>query len=191
MKKCFKCGKEKPLSEFYKHSKMSDGHVNKCIECNKIDVKNNYKKNIQNFEYVEKERERGRIKYSKYKYKRNENLSYLNIGTSTRRFFKSRGYNFGENEIHHWSYKKEYKNDIFVLERKLHSMVHLNIFYNTKKGYFQLKSQDVILDTKKKMYDYINLIKKENNLNCEFSSLDYVLKNGIYQTKSQKSIKRK
>lgn len=56
MKKCFKCGVEKQLSEFYKHSKMADGRVNKCKECNKKDVQDNYADKREYYAKYEKER---------------------------------------------------------------------------------------------------------------------------------------
>lgn len=39
-KQCFKCQKTKSLNDFYLHPQMSDGRLNKCKECTKLDTAN-------------------------------------------------------------------------------------------------------------------------------------------------------
>ena len=58
-KACFKCNKIKPLSDFYKHSQMADGHK----ECTKKDSIRRY-----NVKWVGKGRLRGREKYKRLNY---------------------------------------------------------------------------------------------------------------------------
>jgi hypothetical protein len=55
---CFKCGELKPIDDFYKHPQMKDGHINKCKECTKKDVKNNILEN-KNY-YLQYDRIRSR-----------------------------------------------------------------------------------------------------------------------------------
>jgi len=75
-KPCFKCGEVLPLSMFYKHPKMKDGHVNKCKDCNKADVRLNRKEKIEYYRLYDRDRGNRQTKeyrdsyYSKYPKKR-------------------------------------------------------------------------------------------------------------------------
>lgn len=72
MKVCFKCGASKPYTDFYKHSKMADGHLGKCKQCTKQDVKIHRQENDSVREY---DRMRGNRQSPEYLAKyRAENL---------------------------------------------------------------------------------------------------------------------
>ncbi len=67
---CFKCQKRKLLKCFYPHPQMADGHLNKCILCNKKDTAVRVaflEKN--NPEWVKKEAQRQRDKETKRYYR--------------------------------------------------------------------------------------------------------------------------
>jgi ribosomal protein S27AE len=55
--RCFKCLNVLPLSEFYKHPKMKNGHLGKCKTCNKADVSANYRKRKPQYAAYNRERE--------------------------------------------------------------------------------------------------------------------------------------
>ena len=56
MKICRNCNETKPLSEFYKHKEMADGHLNKCKSCVKTRVKKHRVDNPQKLAEFERER---------------------------------------------------------------------------------------------------------------------------------------
>jgi hypothetical protein len=83
-KTCFKCGETKALPLFYKHPEMADGHVNKCKECNKLDVIKNTRKNQDYYLNYDRVRSKttarkeaavkfGAVTRSRYAYKKKAN----------------------------------------------------------------------------------------------------------------------
>lgn len=167
MKTCFKCQKSKPMSEYYKHAQMSDGYLNKCKECTKIDSNKLYKKKIENPEFAELERIRARERYyrlykgTKSKSKnRDQKYSYPEKYIAR---YKSRGIKLKGYESHHWSYAEEnYKKVIFLTHKdhqKLHRYLVYNndlLCYNTKNGW--------VLDTIEKHIEIIEILGLEYKL---------------------------
>ena len=56
MKKCFKCGKNKRLSSFYAHPQSADGHLGKCKECTRKDVRDNRAKRLAYYQEYDRQR---------------------------------------------------------------------------------------------------------------------------------------
>ena len=164
MKKCFKCNQEKELSDFYKHSKMADGLLNKCKECTKIDSIINYEKNIASPEFVEKKQIRGRKKYRRL---------YAGTGKSdiegNRRYLikypeKEAAKNncskllkpFDGAEKHHWSYNEEHYKDVIWLIKKDHMKAHRFIIYDQERCLYRRCDTNELLDTKERHEIFIS-----------------------------------
>lgn len=73
MKACKICGVEKPLIDFYKHSGMKDGHLNKCKDCTKSESIANRNSKIEYYRAYDKERDTPERQYNRGNARRADN----------------------------------------------------------------------------------------------------------------------
>jgi hypothetical protein len=138
MKKCFKCGLQKELSEFYIHKQMADGYLNKCKECTKKDTQMNNKVYSNRTEYSYDKTEKGVIRVIYKTQKRNSILRNMIPPV------------YSKKELTEWLYNNGFK----------------KLFDNWKKNKFNKNhkpSVDRIDDFKHYSFDNIRLVTWEEN----------------------------
>lgn len=174
-KVCFRCLVEKPLTDYYTHKAMGDGHLNKCKECTKSDTKKRTEVLSADPKWVDKEKERHREKYHRLEYRERHKPTSEAKKAITSRYSeqfpeKVRCRNFTgalrrqlnlprTKEVHHWNYNIGFELDVIVLDRADHYFLHRFIEYDQSVMMYRTKSGD-LLDTKEKHSDYFASLKQ-------------------------------
>ena len=168
LKKCFKCGLEKPYSEYYKHPKTSDGYLGKCKSCTKNDVKRREDVLKKDSNWIDKERSRGREKYHRLGYKDKKpspDEKRITINKYNEKYPEKRlasNANQGNPliekgfHLHHWSYNEIHYKDIIKLTIKDHMKIHRFLVYDQERYMFRRYDTNELLDTKERHLLFIN-----------------------------------
>lgn len=140
---------------------MGDGHLNKCKDCNKNDVKQRYKVLVNNPDWKEKERARGREKFHRLGYVGRANkkrIARYNDKYPEKLLAKLKSQNikplFDGAEKHHWSYNENDFKDVIQLSKKDHMKAHRFIVYDQERKMYRTLSGE-LLDTRERHESYI------------------------------------
>lgn len=148
---CFKCNTDKPLSDYYKHKAMGDGHLNKCKDCTRKDTKKRTDILANDPQWVEKEKARQRdkqkrlgydIKYKPTPEKKKEIIAryaskFPEKATARGRMGKMKAKVKG-NHLHHWSYNEEHYKDVVELNEADHNLVHRCTEYDQERMMYRV-----------------------------------------------------